>query len=129
MARQRARERGAAHHFGADRGDQVAHIGAFGLFQQGREGLFERQAGFQQAGQLAREQRQLVLRQALAEAARTRRAAFVDLGRDRFDRERRQALQAQVGAGAARAVGIQHALAGDAAGVDGFVAECWHGLV
>ena len=86
MARQRIGQRCAAHHFGADRRDQVAHIGAFGLFQQRGERLLQRQAGFEQAGQLAREQCQLDRGQVIAECAafgqsRLRRAGSRSLRR------------------------------------------------
>ena len=128
MLRQRIGQRRTAHHLGTDRSDQVAHIGAFGLFQQRGERLFQRQAGFQQAGQLAREKCQLDRGQTIAECAAFGQSRRVKLGFDRSDADRHQALRAQLGARGTRAVGIDHAFFGGACRIDGFVTECWHAI-
>ena len=85
MFRQRIGQRRAAHHFRTYRGDQVANIGALGLFQQRGKCLFQRQAGLEQAGQLAREQSQFDGGQPISECTAFGTSRFVELARDSVD--------------------------------------------
>ncbi len=124
MLRQRHRQRTAADHLGADRGQQLVHIGALGLVRQRGQRLIQRQAGDQQAGELARHQRVLLRREPLAE---TGAAALGGLRAERVDHQRCQPAGAQHGARLAGTVGFDDALVGAAGGVGGFVAEGWHG--
>ena len=63
-----------------------------------------------------------------AEVRATAQAGGIDLRGDGVDLEQHQPQGAQLGARRARAVGVEHALFGGAAGVDGFIAECGHRL-
>src|SRR5690606_39297031 len=88
---ERLRERLARDDIAADGGEALAHRPTLGLFGHGRQGPLERQAGEQQARELARRQRELHR----AQARRTRRAGGIARGLERAQLERREAAIAQ----------------------------------
>ncbi len=128
MLRQRIGERMAAEHFRADRRHQFANVVALRLLGQHRERFVERQARDQQAGELARQDRLLALRQTPPQRQPLTALATRACG-GRFDDERRQSLRAQIRPRAARAVRVEYAFLRLARRVDRFETKCRHALM
>ncbi len=124
-ARQRLRQRGAGQHVGADRGHQLAHRLLLALLDHHGQRIGHRQLRAQQRRELARDHRQLGLRQPAAE--RQAGARLLRFVQDRLDRQRHQAATAQQLARHARGVGFEDAAGLLAVGVGGGVAEGGHG--
>lgn len=106
-----------AHAF--ERGGDVFFLG---LFERGAERGVQRQAGGEQAGELAREPGQVGVGQARAQGGAQAFGARGGRGR-----QGQQAAAAQLVAGAALAVGVDRAVHDFAERVSRFVTKGWHG--
>ena len=115
---------------GADRRQGVVHALAVGLLDQRRQRVLDGEPGGEQGGPLARQQRELVHRQAAArlhacEPARTI-GGSAGLLAEVDDLDRMQAALAQRAACGAARVGLDHAGARRALEVEGAIAEGAH---
>jgi hypothetical protein len=122
VSRKRDREWRTSQHFATNAGKYVTGAQVLGLLDQHGKRAFDGEAGFEQGGKLARDQRKFGGRHAGTPALLAVGAAlgqFVEFGYP-------QPLLAQTGTRTARVVGLDHALHGLAAGVERLIAVSRH---
>ena len=125
-AAERARERRAGVDLAAQVGDELALLRVLGLVAERGQRALERQARADEAGELARPDREAGR---VEDAARKRDALGVSVPADgdRRDAERHQRLRAQLRARGARVLGVDEAGRRAAGRVEGFVVVGGHG--